>query len=146
MNMFGNASVKHLLVLCSVVGLAGCSLETDAPTETEKTISYQDSSTALTKEPDLPAEPAEKLKSPLGDGLEVDAKSTQLSTNDSFKIISEAGHDCGKVVTTVVKSDLTIATCDNGESYRVFLMTKPKQMPIAIKCSAMVELGIEGGC
>ena len=146
MNMSGNISMKHLLIFLSVIGLTGCSLSTDVPVEGEEVSVNEGSQKSLSSENTLSPTPTEPIQSSLGDGIEVDPQSIRLSSQDAFDIISQAKHNCKKVVSTVVKSDSTIATCDNGESYRVLIVTKPKHMPLAISCSALKETGIEGGC
>ena len=78
--------------------------------------------------------------------LKVDAESTTFSIARSQKIILDAGHTCSTVTKVEAKADSTIATCKNGETYRVVKLTEPKDMEVAMKCSAMKELDIDGGC
>jgi hypothetical protein len=78
--------------------------------------------------------------------LMLETKSKSLSAEESQKIISEAGHSCDAVKAVKSNSDSTIATCSDGERYRVLIIAQPTRQNVAMKCSAMEKLGIKDGC
>lgn len=60
----------------------------------------------------------------------------------STKIIRDAEHPCGKVVTATRNNDGTIsAKCSNKEKYRIFTANNK---PIAMRCSVASKLGVSG--
>jgi hypothetical protein len=64
----------------------------------------------------------------------------------AFEVITGAGHNCAAVTDAQQLSDgSTLATCSDGERYRVGSIS-PGQPEFALKCSAMEQRGVEGGC
>jgi uncharacterized lipoprotein YmbA len=78
--------------------------------------------------------------------LLLEAKGKSLSKQESHDIITDAGHSCDAVIAVKSGSDSTIATCADGERYRVLIIAQPTGQNVAMKCSAMEELGVKGGC
>jgi uncharacterized lipoprotein YmbA len=78
--------------------------------------------------------------------LVLEVKGKSLSKQESHDIITEAGHSCDAITAVKGGVDSTIATCADGERYRVLIIAQPTRQNVAMKCSAMEELGIAGGC
>jgi hypothetical protein len=66
----------------------------------------------------------------------LDIRAAELAIND-------AGHPCGSVANAVRPPSGGIhAACSNGETYRIFTL---QGKTVAMRCSAVRSLGIEGG-
>ena len=78
--------------------------------------------------------------------------SPQLRTNmvpdnveGALAFIQRAGHSCDAVSGIEVFTDSAVATCSDGERYRLGVMNhNGGTQELAMKCSAMAKLGIEG--
>ena len=78
------------------------------------------------------------LPAPKGDAVTV-----------ALRAIRDAEHPCPKVTRASRLPDQSIlATCSNRESYLVFaILTKSREMlNVAMRCSAVKELGIASAC
>jgi hypothetical protein len=76
----------------------------------------------------------------------LDAFDEKALTQRALAVISEAGHSCYRVVSAFqVRDDSVVATCDDGERYRIGRLRSGGQ-EFALKCSAMTELGMENAC
>lgn len=65
-----------------------------------------------------------------------------VNAYDALQIINRAGHSCASLTDITTRQDSTLATCSNGEKYVVAKLSGEGIKEVAMKCSAMSELGV----
>jgi hypothetical protein len=68
---------------------------------------------------------------------------TQNSAGAALSIIQDAGHNCSSVIAVRHLQDSALATCDDGEEYRISRVNVGgKTTTLAMKCSAVEAAGV----
>ena len=119
-------------------GLTACnSHEQDAPQNTAMDLSANEQGNELANET-ATAQPTSQAGPSAADPVD-----PNNSNQSALSIIKDAGHVCSSVVSVQHLSDSSMATCDDGEKYRLIRVTTDgKASNLAMKCSAMEARGM----
>ena len=94
-----------------------------------------------------PSAPPDMTSSGSTDDTAADLASTTEAMTEAAALarIQSAGHACNEVIQVEPLGDSAAATCSDGERYRLAdVVANGEVTPVAMKCSAVEELGIAG--